>query len=286
MEAVAGIAGSRLEAATWLRSGRSLKAEAGPGGEQAQAVAALSVLARLLAELLDIIYSSDEKERALPVLYTVMGNLVPYLRCHARQHQDLLRAGAALLASLSEYPFTRKCWRKEGLELLLEPNFFRVEHDTLRSWRTTTDNLMSQGMKEGCFKDLLTRIAGLGQSNISLFSSRELEQEQRALLLKRLAWCIFSSDIDQYQRQMSDITDRLSECLRSVPVSPLVQVGSDLLYPTILSYQGAVFLCFRVILLRMSAVHVTFLWPVIITEMVLVFSNMEQELSQDSPEFR
>ena len=83
---------------------------------------------------------------------------------------------------------------------------------------------------------------------------------------------IFCSDIDQYQRQMPDITDRLSECLRTVPVSPMVQ--------------SAVFLCFRVILLRMSASHVTFLWPLIITEMVVVFSNMEQELSSCSPEFR
>jgi hypothetical protein len=85
--------------------------------------------------------------------------------------------------------------------------------------------------------------------------------------------------------------DRLSECLRTVPVSPLVQ--------------AAVFLCFRVILLRMSgmssqhyrlslisfimfdiAVHVTFLWPVIITEMVVVFSGLEHELNMETPEFR
>ena len=82
---------------------------------------------------------------------------------------------------------------------------------------------------------------------------------------------------------------RLSECLRTVPVSPAVQ--------------AAVFLCFRVLLLRlhstsvtlnpsskmlvrMSAVHITFLWPVIITEMVLVFSAMEHELAMGQPEFR
>ena len=36
----------------------------------------------------------------------------------------------------------------------------------------------------------------------------------------------------------------------------------------------------------MSAVHITFLWPVIITEMVLVFSAMEHELAMEQPEFR
>ena len=32
--------------------------------------------------------------------------------------------------------------------------------------------------------------------------------------------------------------------------------------------------------------HITFLWPVIITEMVLVFSAMEHELAMEQPEFR
>jgi hypothetical protein len=180
-----------------------------------------------------------------------------------------LRAGSALLASLSEYQFTRRAWRKEGMDLLLEKEFFQMDHETLRSWVTTTDNLMTHD--KTTFKELLARIASLGQSNISLFSSKELEQEQRALLLKRLAFVIFCSDVDQYQKQMPDITDRLSECLRTVPVSPAVQ--------------AAVFLCFRVLLLRMSAVHITFLWPVIITEMVLVFSAMEHELAMEQPEF-
>jgi len=198
-----------------------------------------------------------------------MYNLVPYLRTHTTSNLPLLRAGSGLLASLSEYQFTRRAWRKEGMELLLDPSFFMVDHETLKSWRTTTDNLMTH--ERNTFKELISKIASLGQSNISIFSSKELEQEQRALLLKRLAWVIFCSDIDQYQRQMPDITDRLSECLRTVPVSPLVQ--------------AAVFLCFRVILLRMSAVHVTFLWPVIITEMVVVFSGMEHELNMETPEF-
>eukprot|EP00092_Neocalanus_flemingeri_P000320 GFUD01000342.1.p1 GENE.GFUD01000342.1~~GFUD01000342.1.p1 ORF type:complete len:1526 (+),score=540.23 GFUD01000342.1:2184-6761(+) len=279
VETIAGIAGSRLEAGTWLRGSRSVKTEsadsceatdtADVGTAAAHATAALTVLGSLLATLLDIIYQSEEKDKVLPLLTTVMYNLVPYLRTHTTSNLPLLRAGSGLLASLSEYQFTRRAWKKEGMELLLDPSFFMLDHETLKSWRTTTDNLMTHD--NTTFKELLTRIASLGQSNISIFSSKELEQEQRALLLKRLAWVIFCSDIDQYQRQMPDITDRLSECLRTVPVSP--------------SVQAAVFLCFRVILLRMSAVHVTFLWPLIITEMVIVFSSMEHELNMETPEF-
>lgn len=50
--------------------------------------------------------------------------------------------------------------------------------------------------------------------------------------------------------------------------------------------QSAVFLCFRVLLLRMSADHVTSLWPIIIAEMVQVFLSIEQELMTDTEEFR
>ena len=86
------------------------------------------------------------------------------------------------------------------MELLLDPAFFLVDHDTLKFWRTTTDNLMTH--ERNAFKELITKIASLGQSNISIFSSKELEQEQRALLLKRLAWVIFCSDVDQYRGQI------------------------------------------------------------------------------------
>ena len=142
------------------------------------------------------------------------------------------------------------------------------------------------------------KVASISQSgSLSLFSSKDLELEQRALLLKRLAFVIFCSDMDQYQKQMPEIQgkiknynffpiffssklyssffdeiERLAESLRTIPTSP--------------SVQSAVFLCFRVILIRMSPQHVTSLWPLIITEMVQIFSYLEQELSTDSEEWR
>ena len=83
------------------------------------------------------------------------------------------------------------------------------------------------------------KVASISQTgSLSLFSSKEQELEQRALLLKRLAFVIFCSDVDQYQKQMPEIQERLAESLRTIPTSPTVQ--------------SAVFLCFRVILIRMS----------------------------------
>lgn len=40
---------------------------------------------------------------------------------------------------------------------------------------------------------------------ISIFSSKEQELEQRAGMMKRLAFTIFCSEPDQYQKSMPDI---------------------------------------------------------------------------------
>ena len=42
-------------------------------------------------------------------------------------------------------------------------------------------------------------------ASLNLFSSREQEFEQRALLLKRLNFTIFCSEVDQYHKFMPDI---------------------------------------------------------------------------------
>jgi len=47
-----------------------------------------------------------------------------------------------------------------------------------------------------------------------------------------------------------------------------------------------VFLCFRVLLLRMSGHHITSMWPIIVSEMVQVMIHIEHNLSADSEEFR
>ena len=59
-------------------------------------------------------------------------------------------------------------------------------------------------LKQNCSP--AAKISAISQSSsLSLFSSKEQEMEQRALLLRRLAFVIFCSDVDQYQKQMPDI---------------------------------------------------------------------------------
>jgi hypothetical protein len=45
-------------------------------------IQALSVLAKLLAPLQDLIYRSEDKERVIPLLTSLLANVIPYLKHH------------------------------------------------------------------------------------------------------------------------------------------------------------------------------------------------------------
>lgn len=53
------------------------------------------------------------------------------------------------------------------------------------------------------------RVSMTQSGSLSLFSSREQEYEQRAQLLKRLAFVIFCSEMDQYAKYMPDIQGKV-----------------------------------------------------------------------------
>ncbi|XP_077487312.1 LOW QUALITY PROTEIN: protein DOP1A [Amblyomma americanum] len=231
-------------------------------------VQALSVLAEFLAPVLDVVYVSEEKEKVVPLLSGIMFYVTPYLRNHRVHNAPSFRACSQLVSSLSGYQHTRKAWRRDALELLLEPAFFQMDLACLAYWRATVDHLMTND--KTTFRDFLARFAVTQSGSLNIFSSKEQEYESRAQLLKRLAFVLFCSEPDQYQRYMPDIQERLSDSLKLSHVP---------------SVHAQVFLCFRVLLLRMLPQHITSLWPGIITELVQAFLQIEQELSTDTEEF-
>ncbi|XP_069462423.1 protein DOP1A isoform X2 [Ambystoma mexicanum] len=287
VDCIGGIAGSSLEQTTWLR--RNLEVKPSPAinadgtnlesnvedmlspaletsniAPSVYSVHALSLLAEVLAHLLDMVFYSDEKEKVIPLLVNIMHYVVPYLRNHSAHNAPSYRACVQLLSSLSGYQYTRRTWKKEAFDLFMDSNFFQMDASCVSHWRAIMDHLMTHD--KTTFRDLMTRVAVAQSSSLNLFTNRDAELEQRAMLLKRLAFAIFSSEIDQYQKFLPDIQERLVESLR---------------LPQVPTLHSQVFLFFRVLLLRMSPQHLTSLWPTMITELVQVFLLMEQELTAD-----
>ena len=89
--------------------------------------------------------------------------------------------------------------------------------------------------------------------------------EQRDQHLKKLS--SFCSEVDRYQYCLPEIQERLAESLR-LPQSPVVH--------------EQIFLFFRVLILRISAQHLTSLWPTIFSEVVHVLLQMESDISSDA----
>ncbi|XP_074156698.1 protein DOP1B isoform X2 [Sminthopsis crassicaudata] len=278
LEAVGNIAGSSLEQTSWLSRNLEVKAQpqisldecdaeedlhdatAAPSSmvsasaPSVYSVHALSLLAEVVACLLDVIYRSDEKEKAVPLISRLLYYVFPYLRNHSTYNIPSFRAGAQLLSSLSSYAYTKRAWKKEVLELFLDPGFFQMDTSCVH-WRSIIDHLLTH--EKTMFKDLMN----MQSSSLKLFSSFE----QKAMLLKRQAFAVFSGDIDQYHLYLPLIQERLTENLR---------VGQT----SIVAAQ--MFLFFRVLLLRISPQHLTSLWPIMVTELIQTFIQFEDDLKQ------
>ncbi|XP_032590536.1 protein dopey-1 homolog isoform X2 [Drosophila grimshawi] len=276
VDSLSSVAGACLEQTTWLRRNLAVKEDTDGhakdnslgGGIQQYSLQAQSVLAGILSNLLDVAYGSQEKDKVVTIVTTLLYNITPYLKNHTARNVPFFYACSALLASLSVYQYTRKAWRKDMLDLLLDTTFFQMHISCLPFWRQIMDSLMTYD--NTTFRELMTRVSLSQAGSLNIFASRDQEYELRAMLLKRLAFVIYCSEFDQHNKYMPDIQEQLANSLRLVPLGP--------------SVQAAVLLCFRVLLLRMSPDHVTSLWPIIIAEMVQVFLQMEQELKSESDE--
>lgn len=289
LEAVGGIAGSSLEQTSWLS--RSLEVKVQPqvcqevddhddadideelnesvaqastmvssSAPSVYSVQALVLLAEILAPLLDMVYRSDEKEKAVPLISRLLYYVFPYLKNHSAYNIPSFEAGAQLLSSLSGYAYTKRAWKKEVFELFMDPLFFTMEASCAPSWKSIVDHLLTH--EKTMFKDLMS----MQSSSMKLFASAD----QKPMLLKRQAFAMFSGEIDQYHLYLPIIQERLTEALRMNP-SPAVS--------------AQMFLMFRVLLLRISSQHLTSLWPIMVTELIRIFVRLEKSLQieKESP---
>lgn len=116
VEALSNVAGARLEQTTWLRRNLAVKEDiphlhldgnfkdsVPTTGNQQYSVQAQSVMAVVLANLLDVAYGSQEKDKVVTIITTLMYNITPYLKNHTVRNIPSFYACSQLLANLSGY---------------------------------------------------------------------------------------------------------------------------------------------------------------------------------------
>lgn len=140
VDALSNVAGARLEQTTWLRRNLAVKEDlpfsydidhhttlssstssaitggagsSGSGnsnfkeiimtGNQKYSVQAQSVMAAVLANMLDVTYGSQEKDKVVTIITTLMYNIIPYLKNHTMRNIPSFYACSQLLATISGY---------------------------------------------------------------------------------------------------------------------------------------------------------------------------------------
>lgn len=117
VEALSNVAGARLEQTTWLRRNLAVKEDIPhlhidgnfketimpATGNQQYSVQAQSVMAALLANLLDVAYGYQEKDKVVTIVTTLMYNITPYLKNHTPRNIPSFYACSQLLATLTGF---------------------------------------------------------------------------------------------------------------------------------------------------------------------------------------
>ena len=228
-------------------------------------VQAIEIMAQILPNLLDLIYRSEEKEKINTVIQNMLVVSTAFLKTRSVDNVPSLRAASRLTAEVSYFHYTRKSWKRDIFDLFLEKSFFQMTSEMVAMWKIVIDNLMTH--------DKVTFKEFLGQGNIAgvtggLIKSRETELDLKAKLLKRLAFVVFASEKDQYQRILPELQERVTEMLKSGGNSPVVM--------------EQIFLVFRIFLIRFNEDSLIALWPIMISELTVQLRQLEFDLMSEA----
>ncbi|OLY82863.1 Protein dopey-1 [Smittium mucronatum] len=114
------------------------------------------------------------------------------------------------------------------------------------------------------FNDILLRLGNF--SKTTLFTNKSQEALQKSLLLRRVSMMIWSGQPEQYISNFPTIQERLVELIKNHTHKNII---------------SEIFLCLRVVLLRMGPNRLISMWPVIITELSRIIGQF-MKLDQNS----
>jgi len=158
-----------------------------------------------------------------------------------------------LIIEMMKLSYTHRCYKKEIWELFYNSKFFRMNLKISSKWKIIMNTIVQSDTEK--FNDLISRIT-LG-SPTNIFISREQELANRALMLRRLSYIIFSGENDQYLKQLPIIQEKIVELLKESNNYTNIEV----------------YLFLRVLLRRISTKHLANFWPVLFTELFNLFEK-------------
>jgi hypothetical protein len=161
-----------------------------------------------------------------------------------------------MLLELVKVPGSQKTWRREVYDAFNENAFFTISPDQAAKWKTILKALLND--KEHKYTtDFISRISAATSS--ILRSSRD---QDRLINVRRLAFIVISSDLDQFVGHINPIKEKLAELARTASIDQI---------------HAEVCLFYRALLLRLSAVHLVSFWPMMMAEVQSLFTQILEQ---------
>jgi hypothetical protein len=114
---------------------------------------------------------------------------------------------AALMDHANMYLVKR--YKQEISELFFHDNFFQMSRRNLRKWSKIINHFISDH-KDAVFEDLLYK----WNTQAGLLTSKETENKQKVIALKRVSFLLFSGSIDQYDDKLDLLLKKMTEGLK------------------------------------------------------------------------
>lgn len=168
-----------------------------------------------------------------------------------------------ILTALVTIPFGFKTWKREAWASFMDSRFFMIASANLKQWKVISHALILYDQEH--FTELLTRMSA---ASTGMFSSRDTEFQERALMFRKLSFLIFSAPVDYYLPKLPLIQEKIGEALR---------LGSILLKTEVL-------FCLQIILIRVSSKSHSSIGLVCNYELIRVFAQNIETLAKTKEE--
>ncbi|KAG8769969.1 hypothetical protein FRC12_004614 [Ceratobasidium sp. 428] len=205
-----------------------------------------------------------ENDKVIAVCTNIVYYVVnPAIRAKSKNALDNQPTIMTVMEALVKQQLAVRTWRPALAEAFEDQRFFARDVAAGARWCPLIKAYVISDKL--AIPDIVTRITTTSSNNI--FTNREAETLARTISLRRLSFAAFCGETNGYLAQLPSIQEKLVELLRWSSAEPIIH--------------SEIYLCVRVLLCRLSPHNMSSFWPVILTEMIRLFTSALVEPPQE-----
>lgn len=204
-----------------------------------------------LISLLPVVFF-DDNERLLNLIGLLFSTIIiPVSKGSIRKHYPGI-LGIYLVNSIATHiPQSNKIWKKDLIEMIIDPQYFNLTGSLLSLYFVVSS--LSFDYDPDRLVEFLARIS---TPSTTIFLSREMENTNKTMAAKRLAYAILCSSKKNLTLHLSGIQEKVVELLRTSSPATL----------------PVIFLLLRVLFFKLGPESMASLWPAIMIELVFLLN--------------